>query len=59
MDRLPADFQLPQNVVKAVEAVEEIVAPMQLAEKRLKRKQQKARSAKNIAQLPHTASRTP
>lgn len=45
VDRLPDDFRLQQNVVKAVEAVEEIVAPKQLAEKRLKRKQEKARLA--------------
>ena len=45
VERLPDDFQLQQNVSKAVEAVEEIVAPKHLAEKRLKRKQQKARSA--------------
>ena len=45
VERLPEDFHLQQNAVKAVEVVEEIVAPRQLAEKRLQRKQQKARLA--------------
>lgn len=45
VERLPEDFHLQQNAVKAVEVVEEIVAPQQLAEKRLQRKQQKARLA--------------
>ena len=44
VERLPDDFHLQQNVTKAVEAVEEIISPHQLAEKRLKRKQRKARS---------------
>lgn len=48
VERLPDDFDLQQNAVKAVEVVEEIVSPHQLAQKRLKRKQQKARLALHI-----------
>ena len=43
IDMLPNDSQLQRNAVKAVEAVEEVISPKLLAEKRLKRKQQKAR----------------
>ena len=42
VDQLPGS-ELQRNAVKIVEAVEEIVLPEQLAEKRLKRKQQRAR----------------
>lgn len=49
VERLPDDFQLQQNAVKAVEVVEEIIAPRQLAEKQLQRKQQKARLARHAS----------
>ena len=45
VDQLPSDSQLQRNAVKAMEAVEEVISPSHLAEKRLQRKQRKARSA--------------
>ena len=40
VDQMPSPSELQRN---AIEAVEELVQPEQLAQKRLKRKQQKAR----------------
>ncbi len=45
VDQLPSTSQLQRSATAVVDVVEEVVAPKQLAEKRLKRKQQKARYA--------------
>ena len=53
VERLPDEFHMQQNAAKAVEVVEEIVSPHQLAKKRLKRKQQKSRSTLQHCCLLH------
>ena len=45
VDQLPSTSQLQRSATAVVDVVEEVVAPKHLAEKRLKRKQQKARCA--------------
>ena len=52
VEQLPNESQLQRNAVTAVEAIEEVISPQHLAEKRLKRKQQKARYA---VAPPHVA----
>lgn len=45
IEQLPSNSQLQNAASSVLEAVEEVVAPNHLAQKRLQRKQQKARYA--------------